>query len=181
MQAATGFRSIYLRYFSSPSHFRRLFRYLHGHAVHRIVQIGIGTADITCSMLEMVLRHSPEKRPRYTGVDLFEARPATQPGVSLKEAHRRVRHERLDVRLLPGDPIQSLTRSANDLRGTDLVLVSGDMAGSGSLPWHLIARILHKDSQVWIEERNPSGSFGFRVLGPAEVRSLGMTRAVKAA
>ena len=52
---------------------------------------------------------------------------------------------------------------------------------TGSFPWHLIARILHKDSQVWIEDLNSSGKLDFRILGPADVRNLGTMRAGKAA
>jgi hypothetical protein len=147
----------------------------------RIVQIGIGDGRLTESLLEMVQRNSNASRARYAGIDPFEGRVQPAPGLTLKDAHRRFRNDGLDVRLLPGEPAGVLARCANELRGTDLVIVSRDQQEGMAQAWHLVVRFLHKDSQVWVEEDHNDSPARFRILDPAQVRALVPTRRGRAA
>ncbi|HEY6563359.1 MAG TPA: hypothetical protein VIY86_02580 [Pirellulaceae bacterium] len=181
MKAANLFRSLQLRYFAQPKHHRALFRHIEQTKPWRIVQIGMGRGELAKSLLEMVLRGKPAERPRYVGIDLFESRPSSQPGLTLKEAHREVRSDQIDIRLLPGEPSTALSRLANELRGTDLVIATAAQnTKSLNGSWHLVSRILHKDSRIWLETED-GGQPIFRVLAPADIRSLIPVRKGRAA
>jgi hypothetical protein len=109
----------------------------------------------------------------YTGVDQFEARTAADgPGVTLKTAHRLLRATGARIRLLPGDPLMALSRAANGLAGTDLVVISAGhdpdvLAGA----WFYLPRMLHGGSRVLVEEASRQGDG--TVFRPMTVEGIG--------
>lgn len=146
---------------------RPLFKLLGGKTVRRVVEIGLGDGQRSAAMIRRLLRYQSADQVRYTGIDLFEGR-ADQPVLSLKEAHRMLGALCNGVRLIPGDAAGALRRHANELRGTDLVIVrDGQNGGSLDSAWHFLPRMLHNQSQVWIEQADGS----FETLSPAEVRA----------
>lgn len=170
MRPASSLQSLYLRFLSRPRHWRSLYAHLHRARPRRILQIGLGDGANTERILGLSLAQPRPEPVKFTGIDLFESRPQSDIGMSLKEAHARFRGERLEIRLLPGQPAQVLTRFANELRGTDLVLIAGDQAsGVREHAWHFLPRMLHKDSQVWIESQT-RGASSFQILSPADLR-----------
>ena len=133
-------------------------------------------AWIRTAVALMLKRRSPDE-VRYTGIDLFEGRPADQAGLALKDAHRLLGGLCEGVRLVPGDPGAALRRCANELRGTDLVLISHDQdIESLRASWHFLPRMLHNQSQVWLEQ--PNGEF--EVLAPADVQARTLSRTAAA-
>jgi hypothetical protein len=170
--AASWTRSLYLQLVSKPAHDRKLYRYVVRMRARRIVEIGIGDGQRAVRLISLGQRFHEPGEVRYTGIDLFEARPASNSPLTLKEAHRLLQRTGAEVRLIPGEPAAALARSANELRGTDLVIVSADQRADGLMAaWHFLPRMLHKDSQVWLERRVGDGTSGtYEVLSAAETR-----------
>ncbi len=105
-------------------------------------------------MIELAKLHAPASQIHYTGVDLFEARlVARRARISLKAAHRLLRTSGARIQLVPGDPFTALSRVANGLSGTDLVVISaGQDLDSLARAWYYLPRMLGATSQVLIEE-----------------------------
>jgi predicted O-methyltransferase YrrM len=174
---ATFIRHFHLTRLSRPSHVQRLYRAIATTQARRIVEIGVGDGRQALNMIALALRSPSEKPLRYTGIDLFEARP-DDSSFSLKQAHQMLHSRDYEVRLVPGDVATALTRCANELRGTDMIVVSSKIdARALDAAWHLLPRMLHKDSQVWIERDGRR----YDVIGPAELRQRSMSQATRRA
>jgi hypothetical protein len=110
-------------------------------------------------LLAVAMRYRPHDRVSYAGIDLFEARPPQQPGLKLKDAHRQLIRTGVQLRLVPGDPLAALARSANSLANTDLVIISaGHDPASLEPAWFYIPRMLHEGSLVFLEEQTGAES-----------------------
>lgn len=146
--------------------------------------MGVGQATRAERMIEVAARRVPASAVRYTGIDLFEARrPGDAPGLSLREAHRALRNTGAAIRLCPGDPLTALSRVANSLGPTDLVVVSAGLDPAGlAKAWFYVPRILHTRSLVLVESRPSSeGELSLRLLGRGEVEALAAGRGVRRA
>jgi hypothetical protein len=164
----------YLAHFSRPAADRRIYRILRRNPVQSIVELGIGDGRRAQRMIRVVQRYWPERELRYAGIDLFEARPADQPRISLKAAFTQLRQLTPQVQLAPGDPCLALARIANSLSNIDLLLVSVDLEPESlAKAWSFVPRMLHPDSLVLCEEwLGTSGKRRFKLLGHHEVRQL---------
>ena len=170
---AAGFlKSTYLRYFAKPVHDRRLFSLIHRHQIDSIVELGVGTGVRAVRMIELAQRHAAEVR--YAGIDLFEARPDAEQGMSLKQAYKTLRATGAKVQLVPGDPFSSLARAANSLMGTQLLLISADQdEQSLERAWFYIPRILAPQPLVLIERKGvDQAKPKYEQLTPAEIDAL---------
>jgi hypothetical protein len=87
-------------------------------------------------------------------LDRFEGRDAGDPpGVSLKEAHRRL-HGLARVQLVPGNVDTSLARLGNMLGHVDLVLISSDVDPRHmERSWFFIQRLVTDSSTVMVEPK----------------------------
>ena len=85
---------------------------------------------LSLRLIEVAQMFAGEDRVRYVGIDLFEARPAISPGMTLKRAHRLFRATGVESRLIPGDPLTALARAANSLANSDFVVIAADQDGS---------------------------------------------------
>jgi hypothetical protein len=168
-------RYFYLAFFSKPASYRRLYRFIHRQRVKRMLEIGIGTAGRAKKLIDLAAHTAGGDRIDYTGIDLFELRPADRlPGLSLKAAHRELSATGARVRLIPGDPFGALSRTANALTGTQLVLISGDQdRESLAKAWFYVPRMLSPGAQVFLEEPpDEHGQSSLRAIGPAELEQL---------
>ena len=103
-------------------------------------------------MLELLLQTTPAAEVRYTGIDLFEARPADNPGLPLKQMHTLLKPLGIKVQLIPGDPFSALSRAANGLAKTEMLIVGADLdAESLARSWMYIPRMITPTSQVFVE------------------------------
>jgi hypothetical protein len=167
-----GMRFAYLSYFSQPPSDRPIYRAIRSHRVCRIVEFGIGLGQRAVRMIEAAGLFTPRQGILYTGIDLFEARSSYEgPGLTLKMAHRKLKSTGARIQLLPGDPFTVLSRSANGLSGTDLIIIS-DRQNRDSLArgWFFLPRMLHGSSNVFIEE--PFSQGGKRVLRQLSSREI---------
>ena len=109
-------------------------------------------------MIEVAGSKVPLDQVHYTGIDLFEARrPSDGPVTPLKTVYRSLRGTGARVRLLPGDVLTALSREANNLGGTDLLVISAPQGAE--LPaqaWFYIPRMLHRQSQLFVETVGPT-------------------------
>ena len=167
-------KQCYFSYLSRPVGERPLYRAAARLRARRIVQIGLEMGRRSRRLLQIALWHHPTEQIRFTGIDLFEARPGDVPGMTLKQAHCVLGVTGVRVRLVPGDPLTALSRIANSLTGTDLVVVSADQDSQALRPaWLYIPRMLHPGSQVFVEESSASsGKPVFRALGRGQIERL---------
>ncbi len=183
MAVASFFRACYLSYLSKPSSDRILYRIIRKHKVQRILELGVGTGRRAVRMIEMAQRQAPDRQIRYTGTDLFESRSAADgPGVTLKLAYQMLGATGARIHLVPGDPFSALSRTANGLMGTHLVVISArEDPQSVDQAWFYLPRVLHARSRVVVEGRRPGGGTTMRVLNASEIERLTRAKAVRRA
>lgn len=129
-------------------------------------------------MIEAAALHSPVGDVHYTGIDLFEDRTATDgPGMPLKAAHRLLKATGARIQLVPGDPHTALSRAANALGGTELVVISaGHDPKSLAQAWFYLPRMLREGSQVLVEQaQGPEGRPVVRAVREERVAELAAT------
>ena len=182
MKLARLLRYGYLAYLSQPSADRTLYRAIRRARPTRIVELGIGCGRRSLRMIELAQRHQPEP-VHYAGIDLFEARAAETPGLTLKQAHSLLGGSGAKVRLVPGDPAAALRRAANVLPQTDVLVISADQDREAlSRAWFYVPRMLHERSLVFREEQLAEGT-RFRLVARIEIERLAAssTRPLRAA
>lgn len=163
MPASSSLEYLYLAYFSKPICDRKLVRLIRQHRIRRILEIGVGEAVRTRRMISVAQRYSPEGEVRYTGIDPFESRTANDsPGLTLKLAHRLLKATGAQVQLVPGDPFSALSRTANSLTDTELVVISSDQDGDSlARAWHYLPRTLSPEAFVFVERLEPVRGVAF--------------------
>jgi predicted O-methyltransferase YrrM len=164
----------YWAYLAQPAGDRKLYRLLRQHPSRSIVELGVGRGERTRRMLEVARRFTPSETLRYTGIDLFEARVEPATGLKLKEAHQRLHLPGVKVQLVPGDPFSALSRTANNLRDTDLVIIRADQdSESVSRAWYYVPRMLHAQSLVlWEQAAADSPATTYQTLSRVDVDRL---------
>jgi hypothetical protein len=175
--SATQFlRSSYLFYFSKPAADRPLYKALHGKPLRSVVELGVGKGERTKRLFEVLGWSAGGEQIRYTGIDLFEARP-DKSGMALKQAFGVLKQEGVKLQLVPGDPLAALGRTANMLSGTDLVIVGADQEPhSLARAWKYLPRMIHADTLIYQQEGNlASGNWTYRLLTRLEVERLATT------
>lgn len=145
---------IYLAYFSQPASDRILYRLIRRQRIQRIVEIGVGRAVRSRRLIVAAQGASGTRAVRYTGIDLFEARPAgALAGLSLKETYRLLKPTGAQTQLVPGDPLAALARIANALTGTQLLIISADQEPTDlERAWFYLPRLLDARSLVFCEQ-----------------------------
>src|SRR5215213_2101888 len=145
-------RYYYLTWFSQPAADRPLYQVVAKRPVRSIVEIGVGDALRAKRLLEVAIKPQHATEPlRYTGIDLFEARDKEVSGLTLKQAYSQLKTDHVKLQLLPGDPLTALSRSANSLTATDVLIVSLDQIGESlDQAWRFVPRMLHANSLVYL-------------------------------
>ena len=165
-------RLFYLFYLSYPASDRFLYRLVNRHPPTHLMEIGLGKAVRAQRLLEVISGQLPAQQVVYTGIDLFETRPAPwgKP-IPLKQVYRILRQTGAQIRLYPGDPWTVLSQRANYLGPVDLLLVSSQVdPKSMSKAWFYVPRMLHPDCLIFVEHRNGQKCF-FRKLNPRSLQA----------
>jgi len=176
--ATTSFwKSLYLAHLSKPSAGRTVYRAILRLKARKVLELGVGTGQRAARMIEAAARFHAAEEIHYTGIDLFEARKASDgPGVSLKLAHRTLKSKAGKVRLVPGDPFAGLARVANNVGQVDLVVVSARLDQSSlEKAWFYVPRLLHENSIVLVEKTLAGGQIALEPLPRAEIAELAGT------
>ena len=175
IQPTTMLRYYYLTWFSQPAADRPIYQALASASLRSVVEIGVGNTVRTKRLFEMAVKPQHATEPlRYTGIDLFEARPANAPGLKLKQAYQQLQTEHVKLQLVPGDPYSALARAANSLPETDLLIISHDQpADSLAQAWRYVPRMIHAGTLIYLErpDKKP-GETKFDLLKPVDVQRL---------
>lgn len=141
-------KNSYLFHLSQPAIERSLYRLVSTVCPASIVEIGLGNGVRAQRMIELASQLIDGRPLRYTGIDCFESRQEGA-GLSLKQAHRLLIGSPAAIRFVPGDCHVGLSHAANQLAGTDLIIISAS-ADAASLPiaWYFVPRMLHGKSVV---------------------------------
>jgi hypothetical protein len=155
--AASWFRYAYLAYVSQPKSCRQLHRLVKRHRAWRIVEIGLSDVARSASLIEVAQRYADRQKVRHTGLDWFDARPLHLTPMSLKESYRILHATGATVRLVPGNPANSLTAAANAHQNTDLLLISSVVTDDDlKAAWFYVPRMLHQASMILRECQGPA-------------------------
>ena len=178
MSARTSLKYIHLAYFSKPAQERVVYRQIRRRRPRSIVEVGVGNGQRAQRMIRLAAGIVGAEQFRYTGIDLFEARSSAHPGITIKLAHKVLRPLAGKVQLIPGDPFSALSRSANSLTESELVLIGADQdQESIQRAWFYLPRMLSERSLVLLEEARSDGRSRFRQVSLAEVTQLAQRHA----
>jgi hypothetical protein len=174
LSAARLIRYLHLAYIAKPVADRVVYRTLRETRAGHLVVMGLGSGQLARNMVGLAAQYTERDQVRLTGIDLFESRPAPQPGLSLKQAHSLLTATGARVRLVPGDPYSALAHAANSLPDTDLVVISADQDPNAlQRAWFYLPRMLHDRSVVLVEQPAAEGRERcYRTLDLPAVRKL---------
>ena len=153
------FRRLWLTRLSNPAAERVIYRHVLQAPPRRIIELGLGLLGRTERLLHTVTAATAADAVHYVGLDRFEGRtPADPPGVTLKEAHRRLT-KLARVQLVPGNVDTSLARLCNHLGVFDLVLIAAETDERHlERCWFFLQRITSAGTTVLLESRMAGGS-----------------------
>lgn len=158
MSAASGLKALWLAWFSKPAGDRLLYQILRKRKLQKFLLLGLADAQRAMNVLSLAARHCASEQIQLVGIDRFESRPASEPRIALKEAHRLLRATGAKVNLVPGDPLEALSRVSNSIQGVELVLVSADQdQASLEKAWFYLPRMLSPDAILLREEPAAAG------------------------
>ena len=152
MKKPSAFQRIYWKFLAKPAQERGIFSAALKCPPTKIVEIGMGTADRAERMLRLAAKLNPDTPIQFTGIDYFDARPNDQSPLSLKEIHCRLKRDGARIKLIPGDPFSALSRCANELAGTDLLILGRESECEAmNRAWFYIPRMIHEQTHVFRE------------------------------
>ena len=160
MRITSRLKLFYLLHFSKPPADRVIYRAIRCQRPRKILELGIGDCRRAARMIQIASLLAPPREVHFIGVDLFEDRSAADgAGLPLKAAYQMLHGNGARVQLIPGDVLEGLARSANALGKIDLLVVSSQVDPDRlQLAWFFVPRMLHEQSQVYVETPSPDGS-----------------------
>jgi len=171
LRITSRLKLLYLLHFSNPPADRVVYRAIRRGRPRKILELGLGDCRRAARMIEIASVLAPPREVHFMGVDLFEdRRPADGAGLPLKEAYQMLRGKGARVQLIPGDVLEGLSRSANALGKIDLLVISSQVDPDRLQPaWFFVPRMLHPQSQVYVESRLPDGSASLQEMALQEI------------
>jgi len=168
----------YLAYLSQPATDRVLYRSIDKYAVRSILELGVGDGVRAQRLLAIATRNVTDAEVCYTGIDLFEDRPAGLDRIGLKQAYQQLRQQHVKVQLVPGDPFAALARISNYISGIDLVVVAGDQdAASMARAWMFLPRMIHAQTRIFLQSTAADGKLeDFAEMSRQRLDQLAMWR-----
>lgn len=178
LSALETLQVLYHCYLAAPSSDRVLYQAIRRNRARRILELGIGTGSRAARLIWMAQRYHASDEVRYVGLDPFEARTACDgPGITLRLAYRMLRTTGAKIRLLPGEPLAVLAQAANHVGTVDLAIFSARLDPSLLVEtWFYVPRLLHPQSEVFVEAQLPAGRRTLRRVAPDEIAALAATR-----
>jgi hypothetical protein len=170
VSAAGLVRYYWLIYFSQPAADRKIYETLATKPIRSILEIGLGDRLRQQRLFDLCTdRLTGEDRLRYYAVDMFDTRPQGVPKLTLKQAHASIKHERVQVQLIPGDPLSAITRVANSVKDLDCIIIAGDQNQTlVDEAWRYLPRMISDRITLFREVPAAKGT-EFKVLGHREI------------
>ncbi|MGI9518666.1 MAG: hypothetical protein ACR2NP_16535 [Pirellulaceae bacterium] len=161
-----------LAWFSNPACERKLFRQMMRRKPQRVLEIGIGLGVRTLRIFDVARRYCEDGQLQYTGIDLFESRPVSAAMLTLKDAYALFRQPGTKVRLIPGDVLAAMTRTANTLAATDLIVIDAEVADADlQEAWRYFPRMM-TDKTLLLRQRSGERGKFFDTLTLTDIRKL---------
>ena len=134
---------------SKPAANRTVYQLIKKNKFQSFLEIGMGTGE-RCQQILRVADKFSHKPIRYTGIDLFDARP--EGSFKLIEMHKKLKAFDAKIQLVPGSVAPSIGRIANSHLRTDLIIISpGTSISELSSVVAFVPRMLHANSLVLIQ------------------------------
>ena len=137
---------------SKPAGDRAVYQLIKKNKFQSFLEIGMGTGD-RCQQILRVAAKFSNKPIRYTGIDLFDARP--EGSFKLIEMHKKLKGFDAKTQLVPGPVGPSIERIANSHLRTDLIIISpGTPKSELDSVISFFPRMLHANSLVVIQSKS---------------------------
>ena len=134
---------------SKPAADRVVYQLIKKNKFQSFLEIGMGTGD-RCQQILRVADKFSAKPIRYTGIDLFDARP--EGSFKLIDMHKKLKAFEAKTQLVPGSVGPSIERIANSHLRTDMIIISpGTSMSELSSVVAFVPRMLHANSLVLIQ------------------------------
>jgi len=171
LQPTSRWKIFYLSYLSNPSSDRLIYRAIVQKKPRRILELGIADGRRALRMIDTAARFTDRSDILYIGLDRFEDRGSTDDaGLPLITAHRVLNRSGARIKLVPGDPLRSLARAANDLGQVDLLIISPQTETERlNKVWYFVPRLLHAQSQIFVEQKLPGDKKTLQAASPREI------------
>ncbi len=132
-----------------PASDRTVYQLIKKHKFHSFLEIGMGTGE-RCQQMLRVASKFGGKPIRYTGVDLFDARP--ENALKLIDMHKKLKTIDAKTQLVPGPIGPSIQRIANSHLRTDMIIISpGTQQSELDSAMSFFPRMLHANSVVLLQ------------------------------
>lgn len=152
---------------------RDIYRLIRKNRFRSLIEIGMEDGHRCQNMIRVAQKYGASG-VKYTGVDLFEAREETQKQLQLIEMYRKLKSLDAKTQLVPGDLYQAITRIANSLVRTDLIVIShGFDEELLEACWFYFPRMLYSRSVVLIQK---SAGAAFETLTRHQIEKLASKR-----
>jgi len=139
----------HLTLLSKPAADRTVYQLIKKNKFQSFLEIGMGTGQ-RCQQILRVADKFSNKPVRYTGIDLFDARP--EGTFKLIEMHKKLKAFEAKTQLVPGSVGPSIERIANSHLRTDLILISpGTQKSELDSVVSFFPRMLHANSLVLLQ------------------------------
>ena len=136
---------------SKPVADRAVYQLIKKNKFQTFLEIGMGTGD-RCQQILRVADKFSNKPIRYTGIDLFDARP--EGSFKLIEMHKKLKTFDAKTQLVPGPVGPSIGRIANSHLRTDMIIISpGTQRSELDSVMSFFPRMLHANSLVLIQSQ----------------------------
>lgn len=160
MKPLSTLQYLHLSLLAKPACNRKLLQLVKKEQCQSFLEIGLGDG-MRCQNLLRVANKFSDRPIRYTGIDLFDARPAGEP-LKLIDMHKTLKAFDAKIQLVPGAAGQAIERVANSHLRTDLIIISGetDLKEIESVI-SFFPRMLHANSSVLLQ---PTADGPFKIL-----------------
>ena len=155
-----------------------VYKLIKKHKFRNFVEIGMGNGTRAVNLIRVAQKFSSTPGIRYTGVDLFEARPEGEP-LQLIKMHRTLKADSsVKSQLVPGGTKDAIPRIANSHVRTDMILISaGHDSEALVVNMTYLPRMLHSESLVLVQTK-PNRAF--EVFNRLDIEKLAGKPASKA-
>ncbi|HMP79641.1 MAG TPA: hypothetical protein PKD54_09340 [Pirellulaceae bacterium] len=161
-----------LCHFSRPACDRVLYKWTARNKPRAIVEGGLSGIERSQSIIRIAQRVSPNAEISYLGLDEFEGRPQVNSELTLRNTHKMLNRTGAKVRLLPGDPLGTIARMANQLPKADLFILTLDPNHCDwDQLWFFLPRLMHDNTLVLLR-RDSHGTGQPEVLNLKEIEAL---------